>query len=478
MIPDPLAAQAGRTPDAIAIEEPATGRALTYAALDDEAARAAGWLRAEGVGQGDRVALLSRNRIETFALLFACARIGAILVPLNWRLTAGELAPLLADIAPRLVLAEDEFAGEGRLALPDGFAADPVPPREIDPEAIWYLIYTSGTSGGAKGVIYDFRMALANRDNVAGFLALGPGEACLTCLPLFHTAGLNLYALPMLFGGGRVVLLREADPAAVLRHAAGVSAVFAVPTVYDRIARLADFATADLSAVRFWGSGGAPLPPALIDRFAAQGAILCGGMGMTETGPTAFVMDRAAALGRPGSVGRAQRLVEARIVADGFPLPAGAVGEIWFAGPGVTSGYWRRPDPRVALDGRLWLRSGDLGRMDAEGYVTIVGRIGDTIRSGGETIHAAEVEAVLATHPAVREVAVIGAADAEWGEVPVAYVVADGADAATLDAHCRAQLAGFKAPRRYRFVDALPRTALGKVMRTRLAEAPHDRAPA
>ncbi|WCT71994.1 AMP-binding protein [Sphingomonas naphthae] len=471
MIADLLATQAAATPDAVAIEEPAAGRGLTYAALDAMAGQAAGWLAGQGVGQGDRVALLCRNRAEVFVLLFACWRAGAIVVPLNWRLTPAERAVLLADIEPALVLAEPEFLADGMVSLPASFDAAPVPPCAREPDAIWYLIYTSGTSGEPKGVIYTPRMALANRDNVAAFLALGPGESCLTMLPLFHTAGLNLYALPMLMTGGRVRLLRDADAEAVLAHIGAVTAVFAVPTIYERIARLPAFDAADLSSVRFWGSGGAPLRPDLIERFAARGAILCGGMGMSETGPTAFVMDPASARARPTSVGRAQPLVEVRIMGETGALGPDQVGEIWFAGPGVTPGYWRRPDPRVALDGRRWLRSGDLGRIDAAGYATIVGRIGDMIRSGGETVHASEVEAVLAMHPAVAEVAVAGEADAEWGEVPVAYVVATApVSTHELAAHCRAHLAGFKAPRRFRFVEALPRNVLGKVMRSRLAE--------
>lgn len=498
-MPDLLAQRVALSPDQTAISEPLSGRSVSYAALDDQAGRAAAVLVTLGVVEGGRVALLCRNRIETFTLLFACARLGAILVPLNWRLSENELRKVVANAEPGLLLHDREFADCARaLAAGEGFAtwcldeeratgfaarmravSEPIAPQPRRANRIWYLLYTSGTTGEPKGVIYTYGMALANHVNVAGVLAPTPDDCCLTLLPLFHTAGINLYALPMLFSGGCVLLLPDADAAAALDlvTSGAVSLMFAVPTVYDRMARLEGFACADLSRARYWGSGGAALPDRLVLRFAERGAILCNGMGMTETGPTAFVMDRGQALAKLGSVGRPQLLVEVRLIAGDRVAGVDEPGEVWFAGPGVTPGYWRAPDPVLTLaDGRRWLRSGDLARRDADGYYTIVGRLGDMFVSGGENVHPAEIEGVLARHPAIEEAVVMAEADAEWGEVPVAFLLRRATlpepDTAELVAFCRSWLAGFKTPRRFAFVDEFPRTASGKARRIEPALSP------
>lgn len=490
---DLLAQRAALTPDRVAMEELETGRVRTFAQLEDGARRAAGALAALGVGEGDRVAILCRNRIAFFEALFGCAKLGAVLVPLNWRMPAAELAPLMADASPRLILCgvEDEvagraIAGEARFVPLDDPGADgwearlaaatPFAGRARWPlSACWYLLYTSGTTGAPKGVIQTYGMALANYVNVRQAVDLRDGEATLNFLPLFHTAGINLHTLPVLFAGGRSAIMPGFDAGRVLAEieAGRLDLLFAVPAVYQQLALHPRFAEADLAKVRHWGCGGAPLPDVLVQTFAARGVTVCNGMGMTETGPTVFLAPVAGALDKIGSVGKPQILSAVRIVdPDGRDVAPGEAGELLFAGPNVTPGYWNRPDATRAAFVDGWLRSGDLARMDADGWYWIVGRAKEMYISGGENVYPAEVENVLAEHPAILEAAVVGVPDERWGEVGCAYLLlrpdAAAPEEADLTAFVRARLAAYKAPKRWVIVPEFPRTAAGKVQKHKL----------
>ncbi len=490
-LPDLIARRAELTPNTVAIEELATGRSLTYAALDERAARAATMLEAFGIGGGDRVAILCRNRLAFFETLFACARLGAILVPLNWRMPAAELDPLLAHAGVRLLL----HGGEDgtivrRLAAPppaldldgdyEALVEASAPRAGLGPwpaEGLWYLLYTSGTTGRPKGVIYTFGMALANLVNIGTAIGLGASDTTLSFLPHFHTAGINLHALPTLLQGGRVLLLPgfEADKVVELLEARRVDTFFAVPTVYQALVDHPRFSAAPLGHVRHWGCGGAPLPDTLARRCRDLGLRVCNGMGMTETGPTAFLAAPADAWDRIGSVGRPQLLVRVRIVGeDGRDLAEGEVGDLQFAGPAVTPGYWNDPEAtRAAFTADGWLKSGDLALRDGDGFYWIAGRRKEMFISGGENVYPAEIENVLAGHPAVAEAAVVAAPDPRWGEVGFAFLrLAEGPPrpaAAELQAYCRAQLAAYKVPARFEYVEDFPRTAAGKIQKHLLA---------
>jgi fatty-acyl-CoA synthase len=483
-LPDLLARRAALSPAAVAMEESATGRAFTYAELDARASRAAGLLAGWGMREGDRVAILCRNRPAFFELLFACARIGAILVPLNWRMPPAELAAFVADSGPALLLhgTEDEAAARA-LGLPaidldrdyEGLlAAAPPAHRATWPaDGIWYLLYTSGTTGRPKGVIYTFRMALANYVNLGAAIGLRASDTTASFLPLFHTAGINLHALPTLFQGGRVLVTGgfDADEIVRLLHERRLDTLFAVPTVYQDLFDHPGFASAPLAHVRHWGCGGAPLPDPLAERARRAGIRLCAGMGMTETGPTAFLAAPGDAWERLGSVGKPQLLVSARLVdGQGRDVPDGEVGDLLFAGPGVTSGYWNDPEATAAAftpDG--WLRTGDLARRDADGFWYIAGRRKEMFISGGENVYPAEVENVLAAHPAVSEAAVVAAPHPRWGEVGRAYLRATTGQprpaGAELEAYCRSRLAAYKVPTSFEFVPDFPRTAAGKIQK-------------
>jgi len=492
VITDITARRAAITPDRIAFHDVISGLELSYGAFEHRCACAAGALAGLGVGAGDRVAILCRNRIEFFELLFACAKLGAILVPLNWRMTAHELRDLMDDCTPRICLAGQEDAITASRAV-DGSAtalvdleadyprlrdaAAPHPGRPAWPgEDIWYLIYTSGTTGRPKGVIQTYRMALVNYVNLSQAIGLRGGDATLNFLPLFHTAGINLHTLPVLMAGGLVRILPgfDAEQTLDLIDAGQLDVILCVPAVYRELALHPRFAETELTRVRHWACGGAPLPDTLVETFAARGAVVCNGFGMTETGPTAFLVDPDNALGKIGSVGKTQLLTQARIAGPGdTPLPAGEIGEVQFFGPGLTPGYWQRPDETAELftaDG--WLRSGDLGRLDTDGYCYVAGRIKEMYISGGENVYPAEVENLLCAHPDVVEAAVCGVADERWGEVGCAHIILrPGATAGTpeLAKWCREHLAAYKVPRHFVFREDLPRTAAGKVQKHMLA---------
>jgi fatty-acyl-CoA synthase len=297
---------------------------------------------------------------------------------------------------------------------------------------------------------------------------------------LFHTAGINLHSLPTLIQGGRVLILPgfDAEAMVALIEARRLDTIFAVPTVYQALLDHPRFAAAPLGHVRHWGCGGAPLCDILVDRCRALGIRICNGMGMTETGPTAFLAAPADAWDKVGSVGKPQLLVSVRIVdGDGRDVADGEVGDLLFAGPAVTPGYWNDPEAtRAAFTADGWLRSGDLARRDSDGFYYVAGRRKEMFISGGENVYPAEVENVLAAHPAVSEAAVVAAPHPKWGEVGRAFVqLSAGAGRpgeSELAAFCRARLAAYKVPGSFVFVPDFPRTAAGKVQKHLLAAQP------
>jgi fatty-acyl-CoA synthase len=488
---DIAAARARLGPARLAMEELQTGLRVTYGELDARVARVAGLMRDAGMAHGDRVGVLCRNRIAFFEVLLACARLGAVMVPLSWRAPPAELEGLLADSAPRLLFfGAEDAAVAAQLSLKDriGFDEDyearlrgarPVAPRPFMPaDECWYLIYTSGTTGAPKGVIQTHRMAHANYVNIAQAIDLRGDDVTLNFLPLYHTAGINLHTLPVLMAGGTVLVTPAFEPDRVLGiiDRAKLDVMFAVPAVYQQMALHPDFATADLSRVRSWACGGAPLPDVLVETYREKGVRVQNGMGMTETGPTAFLGGVNEAWSKIGTVGREQILTAVRIVdAEGRDVPPGETGELLFAGPAVTPGYWKKPKETEAafIDG-VWLKSGDLARRDADGDVFIVGRVKDMYISGGSNVYPAEVENVLAEHPDILEAAIVGMPDERWGEVGWAYILPRPGRTpppeADLVAWVRQRLAAYKVPRRFIVVAEFPRTAAGKVQKHKLKE--------
>lgn len=491
---DWIAHHAARRPEAFAAVDLESGRRLTYRAFNRRIAALAGHLQeACGIGPGARVALLAHNSTDAFELQFACFRLGAIFVPLNWRLALPELDAIVADCMPAVLVHDVEFAGRAeelarRHAIAHRLARGPeespyeraiatAAPQAVS-EALTHddictILYTSGTTGVPKGSLTTHGMNFWNTLNCVGVAALSRQTVLLCILTLFHAAGLNIYANPTFHAGGTVAVLRRFDAGEALRlladPALGVTHLHGVPAHYQSMASHADFAATDLSRLAGAFVGAAPVPVPLLETWRRKGVVLRQNYGMTEAGPLILNLEAADAVRKAGSAGKPVMYVEVRVVADAAERDAapGEVGELWVRGPAITPGYWNQPEAtRAAFSEGGWLRTGDAVRVDEEGFVTIVDRWKDMYVSGGENVYPAEVENVLYRHPAVAEAAVIGVPDPRWGEVGCAVVVRRNGAVVTeaeLLAHCVAALARYKIPRTVMFVDALPRGAVGKV---------------
>jgi fatty-acyl-CoA synthase len=467
-----------------------TGEEHTYAELDALVACCAGHL--SGMLQtGDRVAVLARNCIETLVMHFACARAGLVFQPLNWRLTGSELRAQVRDATPSLLVYQDEFvlsarqAAEGAgldlvgiMAFMDAVrSARPSEARPRDPDAPITLLYTSGTTGHPKGVIVTERNAWTTALNFAFANDVSARDVLLCDMPMFHVAGLFGVARGALFMGSTVLISDRFSPSTTLARLSdrdlGITHVFAVPQMAAAMVQDPAYASADLTRLKAMVIGGAPLPKVLVERLLADGVMPVEGYGSSEAG-TVFGMpvDRDTIARKAGSCGVPAMMIAARVV-DGYghDVADGETGEIWLKGPSVTPGYWNQPEvtARAFKDG--WFKTGDAAVRDADGFYRIVDRWKDMYISGGENVYPAEVEAVLAELDDIAEAAVIGIADTRWGETGCAYVVlrpGRSLNTDTVMAHCRARLAGYKVPKRVRFIQALPRAASGKVKKEEL----------
>ena len=477
-------------PDSVALIDDFTGKTHTYAQLDERVRRTAAWLAGTSVGEGDRVAFLSENTIDIFEVLFACAHLNAIIVPLNWRLAVPELQFIVGDSRPTVLIYEGQFQEavdelitperlrmgddyEAALAGADPADAPPVTATHDDPLAI---MYTSGTTGHPKGALITHRMFFYNAINIGDAVGLTYKSRNLNVLPTFHTGGLNLYTTPCLRLGGSSVNLREFDPERLLHwfSSGEITHFFGVPAVYQFLAEHEGWESADLSRVQSWACGGSPMPVTLLERYAARGIYIRQGMGLTETSPTLFLTDEEHALSKAGSVGKPVLHTAIRVVdEEGNDVPVGAIGELWAKGPNVTPGYWERPEANAESFTDGWLHTGDAARIDEDGYVYIVDRWKDMYISGGENVYPAEVEQTLFRHDNVLDVAVIGVPDDRWGESGLAVVVPRDAasfDPADLIHFCDDKLARYKIPKRAIAVAELPRNAAGKVLKRQLRE--------
>ena len=469
---DWLAMHARFRPDAEALYDVSTGRRWSYAALQQDALRWAGRLAQHGVTRGDRVAVLAHNRGETLALLFACAELGAVLFPMNWRLSPEELAWQLGNAEPRVLLTDATHRDVLRLdslSLDDG-PGDRALEGEGSPlEAAWVLMYTSGSSGKPKGALLSHGQLHWNAVNTTLACDLTPADATLTFTPLFHTGGLNSLTTPLLHRGGRVVLTRGVDPGEALRliAAEGVTLLMGVPTIFQMLADHPDFDRSDLRTVRDALCGGQALSAGLLGRYLDRGIPLRQGFGMTEVGVNCFSMPPSRVREKLGSVGLPIHHVAARIVRpDGTEAAVDEPGELQFSGPAVFGGYFRDDKATAASFDGAWFKTGDVLSRDADGFFWVRGRLKEMYKSGGENVYPAEVEAVLQAFPSVAHAAVIGVPDERWGEVGLAFVEARPGAVVDLDAlatFLQGRLARFKQPKRTVAMHALPRTASGKI---------------
>lgn len=455
-----------------------TRQQLTNAALRDRVHAAAHQLCDLGIGPGDVVAVKLRNRIEFVVVLFAAWRVGAVVTPINPSLTDDEVTRQLADSAARLMVLDDDATTAADVAILSvaDLATDPAGPTQLpheDAAALALLIYTSGTTGTPKGVMLDHANLDAMADMGARALHIGSADRCLLVLPLFHVNGIVVSVVTPLLAGASVVIAERFNPATFFAVIEREKPTYfsAVPTIYTMLAALPADVAPDTSSIRFAICGAAPASAELLARFETRyGFPLIEGYGLSE-GTCASTINppddpRAGTVGKPFP-GQRIRIVDS----SGADVPVGTDGEVLIAGPNVMRGYLGRPQDtaRTIVDG--WLYTGDIGHLNADGYLTLAGRSKDMIIRGGENIYPREIEDVLASDPTILEAAVIGAPDDKWGEVVIAYVAPrPGAtvDTDALRALCARRLAGYKRPTTILVVDAIPKNPVGKTDKTRL----------
>ena len=508
---DILGERARVLPEKCALVYVPTGERFSYAQLNhmaDQMARI--WSAQLGLRKGERIGILAQNSPEYVCAFFAAGKTGVVLVPLNSRQTAHELAFVVQDAGLSALLYETQFTAtvrelyaarpEMKLLALDGAAwqaamavtgsrgsggACAFQDVPCSSEDLYCLLYTSGSTGRPKGVMIPHRMVLWNAYNTAISWQMRDSDVIAIVTPLHHAGGLTVFLTPALLLGATIVLHRGFDAAEIWRtiereHA---TLLMGVPTIFKMLMDAPEFSTADVSSVRWFISGGAPLPLYLNEAYAARGIVLKQGYGLTEVGVNCFVMSEQDARRKPGSIGKPMLFTSAKLIdGEGREVDPGQPGELCLKGPHVSLGYWNNPEATAAaLDAEGWFHTGDNVRIDDEGFFYIVGRARDMVISGGVNVHPAEVEAELLLHPQIEDAAVIGVAHEKWGEVGAAFVVlrnggpSSGEDhrnaapgAEELSAFLARRLARYKLPHHYIFVTALPRSAFGKVLKPEL----------
>jgi len=510
---DWLGKRAELTPNQLAVIDELGCRRLTYLELQQRAETLTSFLYHElGVREGDRLVMMAWNRLEHLDLLFAAQKLSAIFVPLNVRLSVPEIESILTDCQPKLMfygaemvetfvkvrnqdnlqfvrLAEKAVTGRPDTEMPKehsrlekwnyeqilGSTFQEFPRPERTMESVWLILYTGGTTGTPKGAILSQGMVTWNAINTAVSWQLSSADIAPIFTPFFHTGGLNVLATPLLHLGGTLILNGPFQPAQALESISRERAtlVFMVPTMFQMMSQEADFATADLSSVRFCISGGAPCPSSIYEAYWAKGLVFKQGYGLTEAGPNCFSLHSDDVQRKKGSIGKPVFHSEVKLVdAEGEKVSANRVGELLIQGNHLATGYWQNPEATAATFRNGWLHTGDLACRDEEGYYSIVGRKKELIISGGENIYPAEVEAVLNSHPGVTEAAVIGVAHDKWGEVPKAFLVLRSENSLTEEEvirYCRRHLASYKVPKEVEFRSVLPHSVAGKLLKRELS---------
>jgi fatty-acyl-CoA synthase len=474
------------------------GATLTYGQLQDRVDRLAGSLRDGGICHGDRVGFLGFNQPAFFETLFAASRLGAIFVPLNFRLTGPELAFIIGDAGVHTLVVDDDhrpvidsvltdlpcrrYLAVSPGPAPEGpwepysepFSHPPLQqPEPIDADEVAVIMYTSGTTGRPKGAMLTHGNIWWNNTNALHMFDVLADDVSLVVAPLFHIGGLNVTTLVTWQKGGEVVLHRHFEPGAALAAIPeyGVSTMFGVPAMFLFMSQHPAFDASDLTSVRTLICGGAPVPEPLIKVYNGRGIPIQQGYGLTETSPSVSFLSPEYALAKVGSAGKPPLFTEVKLAGAGAPLERG---EICVRGPNVMKGYWNRPEATsAAIDAEGWFHTGDLGYLDEDGFLYIVDRVKDMVITGGENVYPAEVESVLYRHPAVAEIAIVGVPDDRWGEAVVAVAaVKEGATLTLADLRefAAGDLASFKLPSRLELVDLLPRNPAGKVLKYELRQ--------
>ncbi len=503
---DVLGERARITPHSVALVYVPSGKEFTYAQLDSQATACARvWEDVLSLRPGDRVGILSENRVEYVDAFCAAGKSGIILVPLSTRNTAHELEHVVRDSGMRCLMYTSRTAAtvaqlrqavlleryvsmdaNGPPAADDlvyceavsRVGSKPLPKPPIGPEDIYCLLYTSGTTGKAKGVMIPHRQIAWNAYNTAISWQLRETDTVQIFTPMYHAGGLTVFLTPLFAIGGRVVLHDGFEPELVWRmfEQHRCTLLFGVPTIFKMLMEHPAFASVDFSHLRWSACGGAPLPEYIIASYQEHGISFKQGYGLTEVGVNCFAMSAEDSVRKVGSIGRPLMFTEAKLVGgDGREVTAAEIGELCLRGPHVCRGYWNNPEATAqALDDEHWFHTGDLARRDEEGFFYIAGRLKEMIISGGVNLYPAEIEAELLQHSLIEDAAVVGIADEKWGEVPVACVVCRPGCNLTpeeLLAFLETRVSKIKLPRKVVFVATLPRNAYGKILRNDIRHA-------
>lgn len=485
------------SPKNIALKDIPSNRAVTYSELYIFAQRIAEhFLERFNIQHGDRVAVLSKNDWRFVPLYFAIERLGACLVPINFRLTAREIEHILNDAEPKLFLYQKEWSKEIKeldhvcpdncwlMDGPDSFShwLDQTrnQPADIqrfadenDPSMI---LYTSGTTGAPKGAMITPKMIFWNSINTSMRLNLTQEDVHISFLPFFHTGGWNVLLTPFLHRGARTLFLDKFDPDLILDlcEKENCTILFGVPTMMDMMSKSPKFEKINLKELRYAIVGGEPMPLSLIRTWEQKGIPIRQGYGLTEFGPNVFSLNEEDSIRKIGSIGFPNFYIEAKVVDENqAEVPTGEIGELILKGPTCTPGYWRNPEASQTLNRNGWLHTGDLVKKDEENYFYVVGRKKDMFISGGENVYPAEVEQFLRSHEKINDVAVIGVADEKWGEVGKAFIVLKKTQEASAEEilnYCTGKLAKYKIPKHYRFINELPKGDSGKILKRLLQD--------
>ena len=475
---------------------------LSYGELESLTNQLAHGLQSMGVKHGDRCAILAYNCLEYVMTIFAAAKLGVILVPLNWRLSPPELAFNLNDSGTETLIFDNSFqdtavflqeqttiqrmitlggtASTEATSLENLLASQPEEParpdKTVNMETAHIIMYTAGTTGKPKGAILSQGASYYNAINLLVDMQFGPDDRNLSVLPMFHIGGIGLFTLPILYVGGTVVIQRSFEPAETLRLLTGenISLFFGVAAIFLFLIQHAEFKAEAFKKVRVVMSGGAPLPVSLVKQYHQAGIVLRQGFGMSEAAPSIATLSEDLALEKAGSIGRPLIHVEAQVVNEDMQVvPVGQTGELIIRGPNLMQGYWNRPEATEEAFAGGWFHTGDLAQMDLDGDLTIVDRKKDMFISGGENVYPAEVENAIYDLTQVAETAVIGIKDEKWGEVGYAMIVLKPNESISEDrvlAFLGGCLAKYKVPKRVVFMDQLPRNAAGKVLKNELRD--------
>ncbi len=492
---DWLAKWAEYTPDRMFIREHNRNISWTYSEFNKRAEGFTKFLHDKyNIKKGDRIAIYSKNSSEHVLLFNACVKTGAILVPLNFRLTPREINLLISDAAPSLFYYSSEFRDETEiLLLPENtvkndlseiseFLLNKEPASDyrfiesFEEEHPVMILYTAGTTGLSKGVIITHKMLFWNSINTELRLDLNSSDHTQSFAPFFHTGGWNVLFTPFLHHGASHTLLTHFDPDLILNlmESEKATILFGVPTMLQLMADSPLFDKTDLSSVRYAIVGGAPMPIPLINKWHSKGVYIRQGYGLTEVGPNTFSLHQDDAIRKKGSIGFPNFYIDAKIVNEkGNESKINEVGELWMRSPVVTPGYWRKEKETAEAITDGWFHTGDMMRKDEDGYYYVVDRKKNMFISGGENVYPAEVESFLLTNNDIKEAAVIGAPDKKWGEVGKAFVVLKKPSSIKeeeLIKYCTGKLAKYKIPKYIVFLDDLPKNEAGKIDKIKLRQ--------